>query len=166
TAIPAVGEGAAQDAALAGALRSAALANPAKPVLVVHVELGGLAEALSAAASTGPQPGGSLPQPPAPGASAVTGTPGVPPDAEATAVTSSPPAPETPPGPETPAPRLIPAYPAAERAVRALAEAVRYGQWRREAAEPGKVPEYEDIDEKGAAALVAGLLDRGQGLTP
>ncbi|MFH8220716.1 GNAT family N-acetyltransferase [Streptomyces sp. NPDC018057] len=179
TAIPAVGEGAAQDAALAGALRSAALANPAKPVLVVHVELGGLAEALSAAASTGPQPGGSLPQqPPLPGASTVTSTPGVPPDAEATAATSTPPgpetpsAPETPPGPETPedpetpAPRLIPAYPAAERAVRALAEAVRYGQWRREAAEPGKVPEYEDIDEKGAAALITGLLDRGQGLTP
>ncbi|GAA3294915.1 hypothetical protein GCM10020295_20710 [Streptomyces cinereospinus] len=60
---------------------------------------------------------------------------------------------------------LIPAYPAAERAVRALAEAVKYAQWRREAADPGKVPEYDDIDEKGAAELIGGLLARGQGLT-
>ncbi|WP_371103200.1 acetate--CoA ligase family protein, partial [Streptomyces sp. PU_AKi4] len=60
---------------------------------------------------------------------------------------------------------LIPAYPAAERAVRALAQAVAYGQWRRDAADPGKVPEYDDIDERGAAALIEGLLSRGQGLT-
>ena len=59
--------------------------------------------------------------------------------------------------------RLIPAYPAAERAVRALAEAVNYAQWRREAAEPGRVPEYEDIDEKGAAELIDALLARGRG---
>ncbi|MEU1167456.1 acetate--CoA ligase family protein, partial [Streptomyces sp. NPDC005921] len=49
--------------------------------------------------------------------------------------------------------------------VRALAEAVKYAQWRREAAEPGKVPEYEDIDEKGTAALIGALLERGEGLT-
>ncbi|NEY33429.1 GNAT family N-acetyltransferase, partial [Streptomyces sp. PRKS01-65] len=55
TAIPTVGEGPAGDAALAEALRSASARTPAKPVLVVHVELGGLAEALSAAASTAPQ---------------------------------------------------------------------------------------------------------------
>ncbi|MFC8549422.1 GNAT family N-acetyltransferase [Streptomyces sp. NPDC057273] len=52
----------------------------------------------------------------------------------------------------------IPAYPAAERAVRALAEAVRYGQWRRQAAEPGRVPEFEDIDEGGAAAQIERVL--------
>ncbi|MEV4331132.1 GNAT family N-acetyltransferase [Streptomyces sp. NPDC049597] len=52
----------------------------------------------------------------------------------------------------------IPAYPAAERAVRALAEAVRYAQWRRQAAEPGRVPEYDDIDETGAAAQIERLL--------
>ncbi|MDA5284998.1 acetate--CoA ligase family protein, partial [Streptomyces sp. Isolate_45] len=52
----------------------------------------------------------------------------------------------------------IPTYPAAERAVKALAEAVRYGQWRRANAEGGQVPEYEDIDEAGAAHLLAGLL--------
>ncbi|MGR4884669.1 GNAT family N-acetyltransferase [Streptomyces sp. LARHCF249] len=52
----------------------------------------------------------------------------------------------------------IPSYPAAERAVRALAEAVRYGQWRRAGAEAGHVPEYEDIDEPGAAAQLARLL--------
>ncbi|WP_254399006.1 GNAT family N-acetyltransferase, partial [Streptomyces sp. AC602_WCS936] len=64
TAIPTVGEGSAGDAALAAALRSAAAAVPAKPVLVVHVELGGLAEALSAAASTAPQaPRPTEPQP-------------------------------------------------------------------------------------------------------
>ncbi|WP_330460282.1 GNAT family N-acetyltransferase [Streptomyces sp. NBC_00820] len=61
--------------------------------------------------------------------------------------------------------RLIPAYPAAERAARALAEAVKYAQWRREAADPGKVPEYDDIDEKRAAELIGALLARGQGLT-
>ncbi|KOG58864.1 acyl-CoA synthetase, partial [Streptomyces antibioticus] len=54
TAIPAIGEGSPGDAELAEALRSAAATVPGKPVLVVHVELGGLAAALSAAASTAP----------------------------------------------------------------------------------------------------------------
>ncbi|MEU7169583.1 acetate--CoA ligase family protein, partial [Streptomyces morookaense] len=53
----------------------------------------------------------------------------------------------------------IPAYPAAERAVRALAEAVRYARWRRQAAEPGRVPEFEDVDEAGAAADIEVLLE-------
>ncbi|MFC7982414.1 GNAT family N-acetyltransferase [Streptomyces sp. NPDC057336] len=321
TAIPTVGEGSAGDAALAAALRSAAATVPAKPVLVVHVELGGLAEALSAAASTAPQafqptepqpapaePGGGDPTGPRsggpyepratdssgpgavgpgePGATASSGpqfagSPGSPatapttppatatpdpqasapaapretepadsrpagpstaqtaepgepratatPDPQATAPTapqataptdprttdpttpqsaglaeprssastdprprhpaptaeprtaaSDTPAPSArsqPPTPPTPGTgtvpedavprgtRLIPAYPAAERAVRALAHAVAYGQWRRDAADPGKVPEYEDVDEKGAAGLIAGHLARGQGLT-
>lgn len=141
TAIPAVGEGPAEDAALAEALRSAAETVPGKPVLVVHVELGGLAAALSAATSTAPRAVSrredsqrSEERPP----SAVQASEGV---------------------------GLIPAYPAAERAVRALAEAVKYAQWRREAVDPGRVPEYEDIDEKGAAGLIGGLLARGQGLT-
>ncbi|MFJ3337852.1 GNAT family N-acetyltransferase [Streptomyces sp. NPDC086766] len=189
TAIPAVGEGAAEDAALAEALRSAARTVPGKPVLVVHVELGGLAEALSAAASTGPQAGpdagpqtgpdlGAQAGPDA-GPQTGPGTPSRPgPDtgrpstpapgagAEPAAAASAAPAHETP-APEAPGTcsRLIPAYPAAERAVRALAEAVRYAQWRRDAADPGKVPEYDDIDEKGAARLIDGLLARGQGLT-
>ncbi|GGM09329.1 hypothetical protein GCM10010129_61570 [Streptomyces fumigatiscleroticus] len=160
TAIPAVGEAAPGDAALAEALRSAAEAVPGKPVLVVHVEMGGIAEALSAAAGTAPQP-----VPPAPGTHPLP--------AGDTARTAPAPAgdrPPTPDAPEQPAAsptcsRLIPAYPAAERAVRALAEAVRYAQWRRDAADPGKVPEYEDIDEKGTAELIDGLLARGQGLT-
>ncbi|MFB8175690.1 GNAT family N-acetyltransferase [Streptomyces sp. NPDC055966] len=148
TAIPAIGEGSPGDAELAQALRSAAAAVPGKPVLVVHVELGGLAEALSAAASTAPQ--------------AVERTPG-------TAGTEGAAPPFRPAG-RLPAEgaasdKAIPAYPAAERAVRALAEAVKYGQWRREAAEPGKVPEYDDIDEKGAARLIGELLARGEGLT-
>ncbi|MFJ6648927.1 GNAT family N-acetyltransferase [Streptomyces sp. NPDC091290] len=152
TAIPAIGDASTGDAELAEALRSAAERVPGKPVLVVHVELGGLAEALSAAASTAPQTGGTprgaVPRPhpvrpldfPAEPPSGPDGDPGG-------------------------APRLIPAYPAAERAVRALGEAVKYAQWRREAAEPGRVPEYDDIDEKGAARLIGRLLARGQGLT-
>ncbi|MEU9520683.1 GNAT family N-acetyltransferase [Streptomyces sp. NPDC048224] len=143
TAIPTVGEGAAGDAALAEALRSAAAAVPTKPVLVVHVELGGLAEALSAAASTAPQAA------PGPAEAAAPAAPA-----------QQPPAVRAPEGAH-----LIPAYPAAERAARALGQAVAYAQWRREAADPGKVPEYEDIDEKGAAGQIAGLLARGQGLT-
>ncbi|WP_225631521.1 bifunctional acetate--CoA ligase family protein/GNAT family N-acetyltransferase [Streptomyces solaniscabiei] len=148
TAIPTVGEGAAGDAALAEALRSAAAAVPGKPVLVVHVELGGLAEALSAAASTAPQAAPGVP---------LQGTQGTPEGAPA----AEPPA-EAVEAPE--GAHLIPAYPAAERAVRALAQAVAYAQWRRDAADPGRVPEYDDIDEKGAAELIGGHLARGQGL--
>ncbi|WP_395573471.1 GNAT family N-acetyltransferase [Streptomyces sp. BK79] len=223
TAIPTVGEGPAGDAALAEALRSAAAAVPAKPVLVVHVELGGLAEALSAAASTAPQAAtgapdeprsaASAPDEPPSGAggageagsaansseehrsaassseqprSAATGPEG---PRSATggpdgvrAATSGPgetrSAASDPGEPRSAAPdrrsssvqapegaHLIPAYPAAERAVRALAQAVAYAQWRRDATDPGKVPEYEDIDEKGAAELIAAHLARGQGLT-
>ncbi|OKK13371.1 bifunctional acetate--CoA ligase family protein/GNAT family N-acetyltransferase [Streptomyces sp. CB02400] len=196
TAIPAVGEGSVGDAALAQALRSAAAATPSKPVLVVHVELGGLAEALSAATSTAPPPAaGAAPQtvtgtasrPSGAAPQTVTGTASrpsgaAPPSAAAgvlpsagsgararadasdrvrAAVDGGPPAPVAPPE----GAHLIPAYPAAERAVRALAQAVAYGQWRRDAADPGKVPEYDDIDERGAAALIDGLLSRGQGLT-
>ncbi|MEV5782467.1 GNAT family N-acetyltransferase [Streptomyces sp. NPDC048448] len=155
TAIPAVGETSVRDAALAEALRSASASSPAKPVLVAHVELGGLAEALSAAASTAPQTG--------PGPAGTT-------DAARPGEHSAPVGRQDPQRPSagTGAPdetRLIPAYPAAERAVRALAEAVKYAQWRREAAEPGKVPEYEDIDEKGAAEQIDALLSRGTGLT-
>lgn len=152
TAIPAIGEGSPDDAELAAALHSAAATTPGKPVLVVHVELGGLAEALSAATSTAPQgsartPGGTPPSRPADRPPVPAGA-----DGAASVVPQN-------------CSRLIPAYPAAERAVRALAEAVKYAQWRREAAEPGRVPEYEDIAEKGAAELIRGLLARGQGLT-
>ncbi|MFF9523855.1 GNAT family N-acetyltransferase [Streptomyces achromogenes] len=170
TAIPAIGEGSPGDAELAEALRSAAAAVPGKPVLVVHVELGGLAQALSAATSTAPgaadkTPGVGATAPPAHRADPVPGaraerpwgeTAGPPPAAATEAVAPRAPQDGT---------RLIPAYPAAERAVRALAEAVRYARWRREAADPGKVPEFDDIDEKGAARLIGELLARGEGLT-
>ncbi|MFF9897584.1 GNAT family N-acetyltransferase [Streptomyces longispororuber] len=134
TVIPSLGESSrrGQGETLATALRAAAASCPTKPVAVVHVELGGLAEALSAAASTKPHAPGARPadQPPA-----------------------------TPPEAATPPPHArIPAYPAPERAVRALAEAVTYAQWRQDIADPGKVPEYDDIDEQGAAALIEGLL--------
>ncbi|MFF4316247.1 GNAT family N-acetyltransferase [Streptomyces sp. NPDC001507] len=228
TAIPTIGEGAVGDAELADALRSAAEEVPGKPVLVVHVELGGLAEALSAAGRTAPsagatapgtgggahpfrpaerlptaeaaqagerlptagaaeaaQAGGSLPTVEGAGAAGAgerlpaAGAAERLPAAEAGGPTGvvapsvtlprSPKrfAAEIPEASRTPHPhsRLIPAYPAAERAVRALAEAVKYAQWQREAAEPGKVPEYDDIDERGAAELIGGLLERGEGLT-
>ncbi|MFE3591645.1 GNAT family N-acetyltransferase [Streptomyces niveus] len=61
-------------------------------------------------------------------------------------------------GPATPTPARIPAYPAAERAVRAIRQAVSYAQWRRQVAEIGKVPEYDDIDESGAAGVIERLL--------
>ncbi|MCL7424455.1 bifunctional GNAT family N-acetyltransferase/acetate--CoA ligase family protein [Streptomyces sp. YS415] len=185
TAIPALGEPSVGEAVLAEALRSAAEEVPGKPVLVVHVELGGLAEALSAAASTAPQATPALVVEEAgpdarPGAGAVpppvrvpaAPTPAAPGGTTARGLTGPGPVGAGAPGAEEAggedparASRLIPAYPAAERAVRALAEAVKYAQWRREAAEPGRVPEYDDIDERGAAALIDGLLARGQGLT-
>ncbi|MER7955043.1 GNAT family N-acetyltransferase [Streptomyces sp. NPDC096030] len=280
TAIPWVGENGAVESGdgevLAAHLREAVASapSPAKPVVVVHVEMGGLAEALSAAASTRPParrrlaesegPGGSrsasgagateaAPAPARPDATGPTGRgdaptptghtagPGGPgssrpvaagpgssgsvgdgpggsrpvgdgPGSSGSVAGRSPsvagrpggsgspaaaPAPAAAPGPGPaaapgPAPAAapapgpasggslsagsgdappggpgaaagapgggIPAYPAAERAVRALAEAVRYGQWRRQAAEPGRVPEFEDIDEGGAAAQIERVL--------
>ncbi|MGW2300834.1 bifunctional acetate--CoA ligase family protein/GNAT family N-acetyltransferase [Streptomyces sp. NPDC001809] len=239
TAIPWVGENGATEfgdgEVLAAALREAVASAqaPTKPVVVVHVEMGGLAEALAVATSTRPTPaggpGGAAPTPgpaapdagtpaapdagtpvapgtgtpAAPGAGAPTapgaGTPTAPGTGAPTApgagapvgaghgaparaaalptvapATDSAPAPDSAPAADSalapdsaPAPNsapapvppvAIPSYPAAERAVRALAEAVRYGQWRRQAAEPGRVPEYEDIDEAGAAALIGRVL--------
>ncbi|MFD8013460.1 GNAT family N-acetyltransferase [Streptomyces sp. NPDC058955] len=154
TAIPWVGiEGTTEvlAASLREAVAGSGAAGAAKPVVVVHVEMGGLAEALSAATSTRPAP----PR---------TRRPAAAPTAPETAVPAQQPA-QDPQDPAPPAPaRNIPAYPAAERAVRALAEAVRYGQWRRQAAEPGRVPEYDSIDEAGAAALIDRVLgERGAG---
>ncbi|MGW0959819.1 bifunctional acetate--CoA ligase family protein/GNAT family N-acetyltransferase [Streptomyces gelaticus] len=156
TAIPWVGEDGEAEAGdgevLAAALHTAAAAGPAKPVAVVHVEIGGLAEALAEATSTVTQP-----RPPAQHTTAEPVAPAVP--------AGPVPAPVAPPardGDGAPGTRTgrIPAYPAAERAVRALAEAVRYAQWRRQAAAPGKVPEFLDdtIDASGAAELIDTLL--------
>ncbi|GAA3003947.1 bifunctional acetate--CoA ligase family protein/GNAT family N-acetyltransferase [Streptomyces fulvorobeus] len=157
TAIPWVGENGEAETGdgevLAGALREAAATGPAKPVAVVHVELGGLADALAAAAGTA-----------APARDASRAVPG---PARDTAVTAPPG--ET--AANTPAQvGRIPAYPAAERAVRALAEAVRYAQWRRQAAAPGRVPDFDDVEEARAARLIAALLGpdpdpRGRPLT-
>ncbi|GAA1391928.1 hypothetical protein GCM10009639_22510 [Kitasatospora putterlickiae] len=55
----------------------------------------------------------------------------------------------------------IPAYPAPERAVRALAHAVHYADWRHRmvaAEETARVPELDRIDEAGARALVEAAL--------
>ncbi|MEU9320337.1 GNAT family N-acetyltransferase [Streptomyces sp. NPDC048295] len=161
TAIPWVGEDGEAEAGdgevLADALHTAAAAGPAKPVAVVHVEIGGLAEALAAATSTVAQPRPAAPSAPEARTGAIT------PEARTGATTPPDPGPG-PAAPLTGAPGTragrIPAYPAAERAVRALAEAVRYAQWRRQAAAPGKVPEFLDdtIDETGAAELIDTLL--------
>ncbi|MEU3606090.1 GNAT family N-acetyltransferase [Streptomyces sp. NPDC035033] len=167
TAIPWVGvEGTTEvlAASLREAVAGSGAAGAAKPVVVVHVEMGGLAEALSAATSTRPpstrtRRPAAAPQDPRPPA-AGPAEPGAPADPGATAEADAPDAPGAGPAPA----RNIPAYPAAERAVRALAAAVRYGQWRRQAAEPGRVPEYDSIDEAGAAALIDRVLgERGAG---
>ncbi|WP_336320554.1 GNAT family N-acetyltransferase [Streptomyces lavendofoliae] len=161
TAIPWVGESGATESGdgevLAEALRAAAAEAPAKPVLVVHVEMGALADALAAATSTAPA---APPRAPAgPGAPAAPAAPG--PGATAGAAAMEAPGPDAAPAPGAPGGGYrIPAYPAAERAVRALAEAVRYGQWRRQIADPGRVPEYEGIDEAGAAAQIERTLAR------
>ncbi|MCX2181896.1 GNAT family N-acetyltransferase [Streptomyces sp. SKN60] len=168
TAIPWVGENGATESGdgevLAAALRSAVAAapGPAKPVVVVHVEMGALAEALSEATRTAPARRAA----PAPTAPAATAVPAPAPAPTAPAPTAAPAAPPVPPEsvspdaahPYAPEPGVIPAYPAAERAVRALAESVRYAQWRRQAADPGRVPEFDRIDEAGAAALVERAL--------
>ncbi len=166
TAIPWVNEQAPADD-LAHALRSAVAGHPGKPVAVVHVELVELAEALAAplgppGSAEDPDPAPHAPDGPKPNTPGEPNTPGGP---------NAPGGPNPPPG-GAPAPSAleapgragpgpgsrIPSYPAAERAVKALAEAVRYGQWRRANAEAGHVPEYEDIDEPGAAAQLAALL--------
>ncbi|MFJ3162548.1 bifunctional acetate--CoA ligase family protein/GNAT family N-acetyltransferase [Streptomyces kanasensis] len=202
TAIPSVGPHGGIDTSgegevLAAALRAARAAAPAKPVVVVHVELGALADALAAATSTAPapeHPTGTTP-PPTPPAPAATPTPTPPTGTDAVPTAAPTPTPPTgsdavptgapstgtgsdavptaaPPTGTASTPGHIPAYPAAERAVRALAEAVRYAEWRRKVADPGRVPEYEGIDESGAAAQIQDLLDtpeageRGVTLTP
>ncbi|MFB7401979.1 GNAT family N-acetyltransferase [Streptomyces rubiginosohelvolus] len=210
TAIPWVGENGEAETGdgqvLAEALTKAVAGGSAKPVAVVHVEIGGLAEALAAASSTAaPRPRTAAPRTVSPEAGAdraATTAPEATKDRAGTTAPATPAArtgPTAPgtatatpalgtPGSEAPAsgtpadatadpeapprPGRIPAYPAAERAVRALAEAVKYAQWRRQAAVPGKIPEFLDdtIDEAGAAALIEAQLatapdPRGRPLT-
>jgi len=52
----------------------------------------------------------------------------------------------------------VPAYPRPERAVRALAHAVRHAAWCRNAADTGRIPEFERIAEAPARRLVAEAL--------
>ncbi|MFD7126507.1 GNAT family N-acetyltransferase [Streptomyces anulatus] len=188
TAIPWVGENGEAETGdgqvLAAALHKAVAGGSAKPVAVVHVEIGGLAEALAAASSTAaPRPRTVTPaadRPQAattrstgPARSTAPATPTAPAPSAGPAPGADQAAPEAGPAPEAATgPGRIPAYPAAERAVRALAEAVKYAQWRRQAAVPGKIPEFLDdtIDEPGAAALIEAQLTtapdpRGRPLT-
>ncbi|MFF4857610.1 GNAT family N-acetyltransferase [Streptomyces rubiginosohelvolus] len=200
TAIPWVGENGEAETGdgqvLAEALTKAVAGGSAKPVAVVHVEIGGLAEALAAASSTAaPRPRTAAPRTVSPEAGAdraATTAPEATKDRAGTTAPATPAARTGPTAPGTatataalgtpadatadpeapPRPGRIPAYPAAERAVRALAEAVKYAQWRRQAAVPGKIPEFLDdtIDEAGAAALIEAQLatapdPRGRPLT-
>ncbi|MFD4342599.1 GNAT family N-acetyltransferase [Streptomyces anulatus] len=182
TAIPWVGENGEAETGdgqvLAAALHKAVAGGSAKPVAVVHVEIGGLAEALAAASSTAAprprtvtpaadRPQAATPRSTGPARSTAPATPTAPAPAPGPAPGADQAAPEAATGPGR-----IPAYPAAERAVRALAEAVKYAQWRRQAAVPGKIPEFLDdtIDEPGAAALIEAQLatapdPRGRPLT-
>ncbi|HEY3737143.1 MAG TPA: GNAT family N-acetyltransferase [Jatrophihabitans sp.] len=59
-------------------------------------------------------------------------------------------------GDETPARGSVPSYVSPERAVRALARAVRYAAWRRQP--ESSVPEFVDVHEEVGAALVAAVL--------
>ncbi|MFD4178112.1 bifunctional acetate--CoA ligase family protein/GNAT family N-acetyltransferase [Streptomyces anulatus] len=186
TAIPWVGENGEAETGdgqvLAAALHKAVAGGSAKPVAVVHVEIGGLAEALAAASSTAAprprtvtpaadRPQAATPRSTGPARSTAPATPTAPAPGPAPGADQA--APEAGPAPEAATgPGRIPAYPAAERAVRALAEAVKYAQWRRQAAVPGKIPEFLDdtIDEPGAAALIEAQLatapdPRGRPLT-
>ncbi|OON75115.1 bifunctional acetate--CoA ligase family protein/GNAT family N-acetyltransferase [Streptomyces tsukubensis] len=185
TAIPWVGENGAmqwpEGEALGSALRSAVTTAPGKPVMVVHFELGGLADALSAASATSTQPAatvrrrtGAAPADPEGRPGALAADSGARPGVSAADPTRRPAAANpasreeedattTTPGAQESHPGRIPTYPAPERAVRALAEAVHYAQWRRDAADPGKVPEYDGIDEHGAAGLIATHLKDAEG---
>ncbi|MEU0135763.1 GNAT family N-acetyltransferase [Streptomyces sp. NPDC006296] len=215
TAIPWVGENGepqtGEGEVLAAALREAAASGPAKPVAVVHVEMGGLAQALAAATGTAgpprptaPDAEGAAPAPavdaPPPGAPGADTPPSGPAAQDGTArgggastrggtdgsVTTGARGATDAAGPTGgrdgngatgtaaagtagttagagPSAGRIPAYPAAERAVRSLAEVVKYAQWRRHAAAPGKVPAFldETIDEHGTARLIDTLLGPG-----
>jgi acyl-CoA synthetase (NDP forming) len=66
------------------------------------------------------------------------------------------PAPMAASGTSFPAPGSVPSYPSPERAVRALARAVRYAAWRRRPA--GTVPELGGLDLDGARAVVGSVL--------
>jgi acyl-CoA synthetase (NDP forming)/RimJ/RimL family protein N-acetyltransferase len=61
----------------------------------------------------------------------------------------------------------VPSYPSPERAVRALARAVRYSTWR--STPPGTVPEFDSVDLDAARNVVQSVLDAvpdGRELTP
>jgi acyl-CoA synthetase (NDP forming)/RimJ/RimL family protein N-acetyltransferase len=59
-------------------------------------------------------------------------------------------------GTDAPARGSVPSYPSPERAVRALARAVRYSIWR--STPPGTVPEFSDVDLDAAREIVQDVL--------
>jgi acyl-CoA synthetase (NDP forming) len=59
----------------------------------------------------------------------------------------------------------VPGYPRPERAVRALAHAARYAAWRRQSTEPRRFPEFDDVAEQQARAIVAEALGAQQETT-
>jgi acyl-CoA synthetase (NDP forming) len=70
-------------------------------------------------------------------------------------------------GEHAPARGSVPSYPSPERAVRALARAVRYSTWL--STPPGALPEFSDVDLAAARAIVAQVLadtPDGRALSP
>ncbi len=60
-------------------------------------------------------------------------------------------------GADAPARGSVPSYPSPERAIRALARAVRYAAWR--ATQPGVLPTFADVDLVAARGIVQAVLD-------
>ncbi|MFD0371382.1 GNAT family N-acetyltransferase [Streptomyces sp. NPDC127114] len=163
TAIPWVGENGATESGdsevLAAALRSAVTAapgpGPAKPVVVVHVEMGALADALSEATRTRPATPTAGPAatpvagPAGPAAAAGAATPATPTAGSAPPATPAPVAgPATPAGsaapatPGRPSAPASPAGPAAAGAGPAASAAGAAAPASRLAPEPGVIPAY------------------------
>ena len=156
--------------ALARVLQEAVANGPAKPVTVVHVEIEGLPKVLAEARE-------GAPDPPETGVLSVDG-----PDRQSAYGEDSlgglddqarqVPAAAAPTGDGSPGAGAIgttrrgriPEYPAAERAVRALSAAVGYTRWRRQAADPGKVPGH--LDDSIDTDTAATLIDRSLGADP
>jgi acyl-CoA synthetase (NDP forming) len=136
---------------------SARLARAAgKPLLVVHLALPELVDGIGAAEAgerSEPAPGeaDSAPAQAHPGGAGLA-TAGAPSPDEADAAAP----------PVADGIGRVPGYPRPERAVRALTHAVRYAAWRAESTRERIFPDFEDVAEPQARAIVAEALGRQQ----
>ncbi|MEY9872632.1 acyl-CoA synthetase (NDP forming)/RimJ/RimL family protein N-acetyltransferase [Streptacidiphilus sp. MAP12-33] len=140
-------------APLADALRDSAVQarEAGKPLVVVHLAMQELVDLVNAHATSGPAetPAEAPSAPAAPGAGSAS-----------VGATTLPGSPASPPpgGCAAGGAGQVPGYPRPERAVRALAHAARYAQWRVWSAEPRTFPEFDDVAEQQARAIVAEAL--------